>query len=57
MKLSETKTPGWRRAVQIVLGVIAVIGSIVALAFPAITTFTVVYILGIVLIFVGIERI
>jgi len=57
MTLSETKTPGWMRAVQIVLGVIAVIGSIVALAFPAITTFTVVYILGIVLIFVGIERI
>lgn len=57
MTLAETKSPGWMRAVQIVLGVIAVVGSIIALVFPAITTFTVVYILGIVLIFVGIERI
>ena len=57
MTLSETKSPGWMRAVQIVLGIIAVVGSIIALFFPAITTFTVVYILGIVLIFVGIERI
>ena len=43
--------------VQIVLGIIVVVGSSIALFFPAITTFTVVYILGIVLIFVGIERI
>ena len=57
MTLSETKSPGWMRAVQIVLGVIAVVGSMIALFFPAIATFTVVYILGIVLIFVGIERI
>ncbi len=57
MTLSETKSPGWMRAVQIVLGIIAVVGSIIALVFPAIATFTVVYILGIVLIFVGIERI
>ena len=57
MTLSETKSPGWMRAVQIVLGVIAVVGSMIALFFPAIATFTVVYILGIVLFFVGIERI
>ena len=57
MTLSETKSPGWMRAVQIVLGVIAVVGSMIALFFPAMTTLTVVYILGIVLIFTGIERI
>jgi uncharacterized membrane protein HdeD (DUF308 family) len=57
MTLSETKSPGWMRAVQIVLGVIAVVGSIIALVFPAFTTLAVVYILGIVLIFTGIERI
>jgi len=57
MTLSETKSTGWTRALQIVLGVIDVVGSMIALFFPAIATFTVVYILGIVLFFVGIERI
>ena len=57
MTLSETKSPGWMRAVQIVLGVIAVVGASIALFFPVGATLTAVYILGIVLFFVGIERI
>ena len=57
MTFSETKSPGWMRAVQIVLGVIVVVLSSIALFFPAIAFITVVYILGIVLFFTGIERI
>ena len=57
MTYSETKSPGWMRAVQIVLGVIAVVLSSIALFFPVIATFTTVYILAIILFFVGIERI
>jgi uncharacterized membrane protein HdeD (DUF308 family) len=57
MTFSETKSPGWLRTLQIVLGVIAVIGSVIALFFPAIAFVSVVYILAVVLFFVGIERI
>jgi uncharacterized membrane protein HdeD (DUF308 family) len=57
MTVSETKSPGWMRAVQIGLGIIALILSGYVLAFPAMTFITIVYILGIVLLIVGIERI
>ena len=57
MTVSETKSPGWMRAVQIGLGIIALILSGYVLAFPAMTFVTIVYILGIVLLIVGIERI
>jgi uncharacterized membrane protein HdeD (DUF308 family) len=54
---SETKSPGWIRAVQIGLGIIAVILSSIALFFPAFAFVSVVYILAVVLFFTGIERI
>ena len=34
MSVAETKSPGWMRAVQIGLGIIALILSIYVLAFP-----------------------
>ncbi|CAN5552884.1 hypothetical protein BH18THE2_BH18THE2_36750 [soil metagenome] len=55
--MSETKSPGWMRAVQIGLGIIALVLSAYVLAFPAITFVTIVYVLGIVLLIVGIERV
>lgn len=57
MTVSETKSPGWVRAVQIGLGIIALVLSAYVLAFPVITFVTIVYILGIVLLIVGIERV
>ena len=53
MTVSETKTPGWMRAVQIGLGIIALVLSAYVLAFPAMTFVTIVYVLGIVLLIVG----
>src|SRR5918994_5976635 len=57
MTMSETRSPGWLRAAQIGLGVIALILSIYILAFPVLTFVTIVLILGVVLFVVGIERI
>ena len=57
MSVAETKSPGWMRAVQIGLGIIALILSIYVLAFPAATFVAIVWILGIILLVVGIERV
>jgi uncharacterized membrane protein HdeD (DUF308 family) len=57
MSVAETKSPGWIRAVQIGLGIIALILSIYVLALPAATFVAIVWILGIVLLVVGIERV
>jgi uncharacterized membrane protein HdeD (DUF308 family) len=57
MKSSMEKSPGWHRGVQIGLGIITVILSIYALAFPAVTFLAVIFILAIILFIVGIERI
>jgi len=51
------KSPSWLRAVQIGLGSLTIVLSIFALAFPAVTYISVVWILAIVLFFVGIEEI
>ena len=51
------KTPSWVRLAQIGLGVLVIILSIYALAFPKTAFISVVYILSIVLFFVGIEQI
>ena len=51
------KSPDWLRAVQIGLGALTIALSIFALAFPAIAYISVVWILSIVLFFVGIEQI
>jgi uncharacterized membrane protein HdeD (DUF308 family) len=57
MTTSMDKPPGWLRGVEIGLGIITVILSIYALAFPAVTFVAVVFILAIILFVVGIERI
>jgi uncharacterized membrane protein HdeD (DUF308 family) len=57
MSVAETKSPGWMRAVQIGLGIIVLILSIYALTFPVATFVAIVWILGIVLLVVGIERV
>lgn len=57
MTFSETKSPGWMRAVQIGLGILVVVLASIALLFPAIAFVSVVYILAVVLFFTGIERI
>jgi uncharacterized membrane protein HdeD (DUF308 family) len=54
---SAPKSPGWLRAVQIGLGALTIAASIFALAFPAFTYISVVWVLAVVLLFVGIEQI
>ncbi len=55
--LSVENSPMWIRVAQIGLGILVIILSIDALAFPRATFVSVVWILAIVLFFVGIERI
>jgi uncharacterized membrane protein HdeD (DUF308 family) len=55
--LTFEKSPGWVRVAQIVLGILTIILSIYALAFPAVAFVSVVWILVIILFFVGIEKI
>jgi uncharacterized membrane protein HdeD (DUF308 family) len=55
--MNSEKSPGWVRAVQIGLGVVTIALSIFALAFPATTFISIIWILAVVLFFVGIEEI
>jgi uncharacterized membrane protein HdeD (DUF308 family) len=55
--MDSKKSPGWVRAVQIGLGVLTIALSIFALAFPATTFISIIWILAVVLFFVGIEEI
>jgi uncharacterized membrane protein HdeD (DUF308 family) len=57
--MTETsfKSPTWKRAVQIGLGVLAIILAIYAIVFPGITLVTLVMILAIIFLIVGIERV
>jgi len=57
MKTSMEKSPGWLRGVQIGLGILVVILSIYALAYPGAAFVSLVLILGIILFIVGIEKI
>jgi uncharacterized membrane protein HdeD (DUF308 family) len=57
MKPSVQKSPVWLRGIQIGLGIITVILSIYALAFPAVTLLALIVILAIILFIVGIEKI
>lgn len=57
MKTSMDKSPGWLRGVQIGLGILVVILSIYALAYPGAAFVSLVLILGIILFIVGIEKI
>jgi uncharacterized membrane protein HdeD (DUF308 family) len=49
--------PGWRRGVAIGLGVVAIALSILIFVHPGITIVSIIYIAGIILIIVGIEKI
>ncbi len=51
------KSPGWIRAVQIGLGILTIALSIFALVHPGVTFISIVWILTVVLFFVGIEEI
>lgn len=55
--MNESRSPGWKRAVAIGLGVVAIILSILVFVHPGITIVSIIYILGIILIIVGIEKI
>ena len=55
--MNESRSPGWKRAVTLGLGVVAIILSILVFVHPGITIVSIIYILGIILIIVGIEKI
>ena len=55
--MSDLKAPGWSRAAQIGLGALAIILSIVILAFPGTAIVSIVVIIGILLLIVGIESV
>ena len=57
MKTSMDKSPSWVRGVQIGLGILVVILSIYALAYPGAAFVSLVSILGIILFIVGIDKI
>jgi uncharacterized membrane protein HdeD (DUF308 family) len=57
METTSTKSPGWKRAVQIGLGVLTIILAIYAIVFPGITLVTLVTILAIIFLIVGIEKV
>jgi uncharacterized membrane protein HdeD (DUF308 family) len=55
--MSEPKAPGWARAAQIGLGALAIILSISIFAFPAAFLVSIIFIVGILLLIVGIESV
>jgi uncharacterized membrane protein HdeD (DUF308 family) len=57
METTSRKSPGWKRAVQIGLGVIAIALAIYAIIFPGITLVSLVFILAIIFLIIGIERV
>jgi uncharacterized membrane protein HdeD (DUF308 family) len=55
--MSETKAPGWLRAFDIVFGLIAVVLSVVVLAYQELAILTMIFVLSVVLLVTGIARI
>ncbi|MGC2570107.1 MAG: DUF308 domain-containing protein [Candidatus Nitrosopolaris sp.] len=55
--MKESKSPGWKRTVEVGLGVLAIILSVLVLVHPGITIVSIMYIACIILIVVGIEKI
>jgi uncharacterized membrane protein HdeD (DUF308 family) len=55
--MSETKAPGWLRAFDVVFGLIAVILSVVVLAYQELAILTMILVLSVVLLVTGIARI
>jgi uncharacterized membrane protein HdeD (DUF308 family) len=57
MNETVVKSPGWKRAAQIGLGILAIILAIYAIVYPGITIVTLVWILAIIFLIVGIEKV
>jgi uncharacterized membrane protein HdeD (DUF308 family) len=57
METAAAKEPGWIRAAQIGLGALIIILSIIIIFNPVITTVTLVFLLGVALLLLGIERV
>jgi len=55
--MSERKAPGWLRALDIVFGLIAIILSLVVLAYQELAILTLIFILSIALLIIGIGRV
>lgn len=55
--MGNSNSPSWRRGVLVGLGVLAIILSILVFVHPGMTIVTIIYILGLILIIVGIEKI
>jgi uncharacterized membrane protein HdeD (DUF308 family) len=55
--MSDSNSPGWRRGVLIGLGVLSIILSILVFIHPGMTVTAIIYLAGIILIIVGIEKI
>ena len=55
--MGKSDSPGWKRGALVGLGVLAIILSILVFVHPGMTVVTIIYILGIILIIVGIEKI
>ena len=55
--MNDSDSPGWKRGVLIGLGVLAIALSILVFIHPGMTVTTIIYLAGIILIIVGIEKI
>jgi len=55
--MSDSDSPGWKRGVLIGLGVLAIVLSVLVFIHPGMTVTTIIYLAGIILIIVGIEKI
>jgi uncharacterized membrane protein HdeD (DUF308 family) len=56
-QMADSNSPGWKRVALIGLGAIAIVLSILVLIHPGMTVVSIVYLAGIILIIVGIEKI
>jgi hypothetical protein len=56
-QMTDSNSPGWKRGALIGLGALAIVLSILVLIHPGMTVVSIVYLAGIVLIIVGIEKI
>lgn len=56
MAASAPTLPTWARALAIIVGLVAIVAGIIVLVFPGIAILTLVFLLGIALLFIGIDR-
>ncbi len=56
MAAATVTLPTWARALAIVVGLVAIAAGIIVLVFPGIAVLTLVFLLGIALLFIGIDR-